>query len=82
MRYKEGSVAERFKAFARITRKYVLGSSPLLAGHAGENRLLAGIPASWFFFVPCDFLYVMMALKSPLRGAIIRIYSLFNFLFI
>ena len=43
----EGSVAERFKTLTR--NSVVPSSSPLLAGHAGVNSLLASLPASWGF---------------------------------
>ena len=45
--YKEGSMAERFKAPSR--NPVGPGSSPLPAGHAGVNSVLADLPASWGF---------------------------------
>ena len=62
-------MAEQFKALTRNPE--VPNSSPLLAGHAGVNSLLASLPASWDF-QPLYFFVCIVALKSPLQGVVIR----------
>ena len=70
-------MAERSKALTCNPESS--SSSPLPAGHAGVNSLLASIPASWVFN-PHNLLCKSRT-EKPLRGVVVRL-KLLLFLFL
>ena len=70
----EGRVAERLKALTRNPE--VLSWSPLPAGHAGVNSLLASLPANWAFGVVNPYTLGEVPSSSPLPAGHVGVNSL------